>query len=90
MTNIQMNNFTFPRGSNRELIRQMGASLHKNYNNLCKRIQEAKENKDFSHIPGSDCMIKEMRSGREELCKLGGLPYETSEEWHDLITGIQD
>ena len=85
-----MNNFTFPGGSNKEQIRQVGESLNKNYNSLCRRIQNAKETKDFSHIPGSDCMIKEMRSGREELCKLGGLQYETSEDWHGLISEIQD
>ena len=89
-TNIQLNNFQFSGNSNREHILQVGASLNKNYNNLRRRLQNAKDSKDFSHIPGSECMIKEMRSEREELCKLGGLQYETSADWHDIITTLQD
>ena len=89
-TNIQLNNFQFSGNTNREHILQLGASLNKNYNSLIRRLRDARDSKDFSHIPGSECMIKEMRSGREELCKLGGLQYDTSAKWHDIITTFQD
>ena len=89
-TNIQLNNFRLSPNTNREHIQQLGDPLNKNYNNLINRLQDARDSKDFSHIPGSKFMIKEMRSGREELCKLGGLRHDTNAKWHDIITEFQD
>ena len=40
---------------------------------LADRIQAAEETKNYNHIPGSEYTHKELRSGREELYKLGGV-----------------
>ena len=57
---------------------------------MADRLQHARETGDYSHIPGSDYMIKELRSGREELCRLGGIGHDTNTRWQDVITDLQD
>ena len=35
-------------------------------------------------------MIKELRAGREELCRLGEIGHSTNINWQDVITNLQD
>ena len=64
--------------------------MQRKFRTLSDRIRAAEESRNFNHIPGSEHIHKELRTGTEKLFEIGGLNPDMHNAWQESVLRLQD